>query len=66
MVDERPRQRRGVELDQRAPPTAPANHPLGALPADDDAALAIGWLASDEARFVTGATLTVDAGFSAR
>jgi NAD(P)-dependent dehydrogenase (short-subunit alcohol dehydrogenase family) len=43
-----------------------ANHPLGGLPADDDAAAAIVWLASDEAQFVTGSTLLVDAGFSAR
>jgi NAD(P)-dependent dehydrogenase (short-subunit alcohol dehydrogenase family) len=42
------------------------NHPLGMLPADEDAAFAVAWLASDEAATVTGAALAIDAGFTAR
>lgn len=32
----------------------------------EDVAAAVAWLVSDEARYVTGVTLPVDAGFTAR
>ena len=36
--------------------------PLGRLSQPDDVASAIGWLASDEAKFITGVCLEVDGG----
>lgn len=36
--------------------------PLGRLTQPEDVASAIGWLASDEAKFVTGVCLEVDGG----
>jgi NAD(P)-dependent dehydrogenase (short-subunit alcohol dehydrogenase family) len=42
------------------------NHPTGELPADEDVAAAVMWLASDDARHVTGVALPVDGGFTAR
>jgi NAD(P)-dependent dehydrogenase (short-subunit alcohol dehydrogenase family) len=42
------------------------NHPLRALPRNDDVAAAIVWLASESASTVTGAAITVDSGFTAR
>jgi 3(or 17)beta-hydroxysteroid dehydrogenase len=41
-----------------------ALHPIGFVGAPDDIAGAVAWLASDEARFVTGAVLAVDGGLS--
>ncbi len=40
-------------------------HPLGSLGEPDDVAYAAVYLASDEARWVTGVTLPVDGGMSA-
>ena len=45
--------------------TIVARHPLGFLGSPDDIASAVLFLASDEARWVTGATLPVDGGASA-
>lgn len=41
-----------------------ALHPIGFVGAPDDIAGAVSWLASDQARFVTGAVLAVDGGLS--
>jgi len=42
-----------------------ARHPVGRLGEPNDVASAVAWLASDEARFVTGQILTVDGGLTA-
>jgi NAD(P)-dependent dehydrogenase (short-subunit alcohol dehydrogenase family) len=41
-------------------------HPLGHIGEPDDIAWAVVYLASDEAKFVTGAELVVDGGYTAR
>lgn len=41
-------------------------HPLGRLGTAEEVAAAIGYLASDESAFVTGAELTIDGGYTAR
>jgi NAD(P)-dependent dehydrogenase (short-subunit alcohol dehydrogenase family) len=41
-------------------------HPLGTLGEPDDVAHGILYLASDEARFVTGSELVIDGGYTAR
>lgn len=41
-------------------------HPIGYLGEPVDVVNAVLFLASDEARFITGATLTVDGGYTAR
>ncbi|MFZ2052347.1 MAG: SDR family oxidoreductase, partial [Solirubrobacteraceae bacterium] len=43
-----------------------ANHPLGRIGEPDEVASAIAFLASERASFITGATLAVDGGLSAR
>ncbi len=43
-----------------------ANHPLGRIGEPDEVASAIAFLASEQASFITGATLAVDGGLSAR
>jgi NAD(P)-dependent dehydrogenase (short-subunit alcohol dehydrogenase family) len=43
-----------------------ALHPLGHMGEADDIAMAVVYLASDEAKFVTGAELVVDGGYTAR
>lgn len=43
-----------------------ALHPLGGLGAPEDVAWGAVYLASDEARFVTGSELTIDGGYTAR
>lgn len=45
---------------------AGAVHPLGHMGEPDDIAWAVVYLASDEARFVTGAELAIDGGYTAR
>jgi len=45
---------------------ADALHPLGHMGEPDDIAWAVVYLASDEAKFVTGAELAVDGGYTAR
>jgi NAD(P)-dependent dehydrogenase (short-subunit alcohol dehydrogenase family) len=46
--------------------TLEARHPLGVLGTPDDIAYAILYLAADESKFVTGAELVIDGGFSAQ
>jgi NAD(P)-dependent dehydrogenase (short-subunit alcohol dehydrogenase family) len=41
-------------------------HPLGYMGEPDDIAWAAVWLASEEAKFVTGAEITIDGGYTAR
>jgi NAD(P)-dependent dehydrogenase (short-subunit alcohol dehydrogenase family) len=43
-----------------------ALHPLGHLGEPDDIAWGCVYLASDEAKFVTGAELVIDGGYTAR
>jgi NAD(P)-dependent dehydrogenase (short-subunit alcohol dehydrogenase family) len=43
-----------------------ASHPLGHLGEPDDVACAILFLASEEAKFITGAELVIDGGYTAR
>jgi NAD(P)-dependent dehydrogenase (short-subunit alcohol dehydrogenase family) len=45
---------------------AGAAHPIGTMGEPDDIAWAVVWLASDEAKFVTGAEIVIDGGCSAR
>ncbi|NBB74232.1 MAG: glucose 1-dehydrogenase [Bacteroidetes bacterium] len=51
----------GAARDQLA-----AQHPLGHVGAPDDIAYGILYLASDESKFVTGAELVIDGGYTAR
>ncbi len=58
-------------LDNQADPAAAraaidALHPLGHMGEPDDIAYGILYLASDEARFVTGAELVIDGGYTAQ
>lgn len=41
-------------------------HPVGHMGEPDDIAWAVVWLASDEAKFVTGAEIVIDGGYTAR
>jgi NAD(P)-dependent dehydrogenase (short-subunit alcohol dehydrogenase family) len=41
-------------------------HPIGTMGEPDDIAWAVVWLASDEAKFVTGAEIVIDGGYTAR
>ncbi len=45
---------------------AGAAHPIGHMGEPDDVAWAVVWLASDEAKFVTGAEIVIDGGYTAR
>lgn len=45
---------------------AGAAHPIGHMGEPDDIAWAAVWLASDEAKFVTGAEIVIDGGYTAR
>jgi NAD(P)-dependent dehydrogenase (short-subunit alcohol dehydrogenase family) len=45
---------------------AGAAHPIGTLGEPDDIAWAVVWLASDEAKFVTGTEIVIDGGYTAR
>ena len=58
-------------LGEQADPAAAkkavaALHPLGHLGEPDDIAYGIVYLASDESKFVTGAELVIDGGYTAR
>ncbi|MDR7125712.1 glucose 1-dehydrogenase [Pseudotabrizicola sp. 4114] len=45
---------------------ADAAHPIGTMGEPDDIAWAVVWLASDEAKFVTGTEIVIDGGYTAR
>jgi len=45
---------------------ADAAHPIGRMGEPDDIAWAVVWLASDEAKFVTGSEIVIDGGYMAR
>lgn len=45
---------------------AGAAHPIGTMGEPDDIAWAVVWLASDEAKFVTGTEIVIDGGYTAR
>lgn len=45
---------------------AGAEHPIGTMGEPDDIAWAVVWLASDEAKFVTGAEIVIGGGYTAR
>ncbi|WP_157016731.1 SDR family NAD(P)-dependent oxidoreductase [Mesorhizobium xinjiangense] len=51
---------------ETAKAAAGSAHPLGHMGVPDDIAWAVVYLASDEAKFVTGAELVVDGGYTAR
>lgn len=51
---------------EAAKAAAGAAHPIGAMGEPDDVAWAVVWLASDEAKFVTGAEIVIDGGYTAR
>ena len=55
----------GQDLEAAKQATA-ALHPLGHMGEPDDIAWAVVWLASDEAKFVTGAEIAIDGGYTAR
>lgn len=55
----------GTNLDE-ARAEAGRQHPLGHIGEPDDIAWAVVYLASDEAKFVTGAEWVIDGGFTAR
>lgn len=54
-----------ADLDS-AKAAAGAAHPIGHMGEPDDVAWAAVWLASDEAKFVTGAEIVIDGGYTAR
>jgi len=51
---------------EAAKAAAGAAHPIGTMGEPDDIAWAVVWLASDEAKFVTGAEIVIDGGYTAR
>lgn len=51
---------------EAAKAAAGAAHPIGTMGEPDDIAWAVVWLASDEARFVTGTGIVIDGGYTAR
>jgi NAD(P)-dependent dehydrogenase (short-subunit alcohol dehydrogenase family) len=51
---------------EAAKAAAGAVHPVGHMGEPDDIAWAVVWLASDEAKFVTGAEIVIDGGYTAR
>lgn len=51
---------------EAAKAAAAALHPLGTMGEPDDIAWAVVWLASDEAKFVTGTEIVIDGGYTAR
>ena len=58
---------RATTSDLEAAKTAAGQlHPLGHMGEPDDIAWAVVWLASNEAKFVTGAEIVIDGGYTAR
>jgi NAD(P)-dependent dehydrogenase (short-subunit alcohol dehydrogenase family) len=51
---------------EAAKAAAGAAHPIGNMGEPDDIAWAVLWLASDEAKFVTGAEIVIDGGYTAQ
>jgi NAD(P)-dependent dehydrogenase (short-subunit alcohol dehydrogenase family) len=51
---------------EAAKAAAGAVHPVGHMGEPDDIAWAVVWLASEEAKFVTGAEIVIDGGYTAR
>ena len=51
---------------EAAKAAAGAVHPIGHMGEPDDIAWAVVWLASEEAKFVTGAEIVIDGGYTAR
>jgi NAD(P)-dependent dehydrogenase (short-subunit alcohol dehydrogenase family) len=51
---------------EAAKAAAGAMHPIGHMGEPDDIAWAVVWLASEEAKFVTGAEIAIDGGYTAR
>jgi NAD(P)-dependent dehydrogenase (short-subunit alcohol dehydrogenase family) len=51
---------------EAAKAAAGSAHPIGHMGEPDDVAWAVVWLASDEAKFVTGAEIVIDGGYTAR
>jgi NAD(P)-dependent dehydrogenase (short-subunit alcohol dehydrogenase family) len=51
---------------EAAKAAAGAAHPVGHMGEPDDIAWAVVWLASEEAKFVTGAEIVIDGGYTAR
>ena len=51
---------------EAAKAAAGAEQPIGTMGEPDDIAWAVVWLASDEAKFVTGAEIVIDGGYTAR
>jgi len=51
---------------EAAKAAAGAAHPIGHMGEPDDVAWAVVWLASNEAKFVTGAEIVIDGGYTAR
>jgi NAD(P)-dependent dehydrogenase (short-subunit alcohol dehydrogenase family) len=51
---------------EAAKAAAGAAHPIGNMGEPDDIAWAVVWLASNEAKFVTGAEIVIDGGYTAR
>jgi NAD(P)-dependent dehydrogenase (short-subunit alcohol dehydrogenase family) len=57
----------GIAPDlEAAKEAAGAAHPIGTMGEPDDIAWAVVWLASDEAKFVTGTEIVIDGGYTAR
>lgn len=56
----------GITTDEEASQQAISLHPIGRMGQPEEVAKAIVWLASDEASFVTGHSLLVDGGYTAR
>lgn len=57
---------RGVENIEMALRTMDFMHPIGRMGEPDDVAYSVLYLASDEAKFVTGTELTIDGGYTAQ
>jgi NAD(P)-dependent dehydrogenase (short-subunit alcohol dehydrogenase family) len=56
----------GQEGETQADAAAAAMHPVGHAGEPDDIAYGVLYLASDESKFVTGADLVIDGGYTAQ